>query len=402
MTSKDQLRGLLKKFYDAGRADALRAERVRVFAEDAQGHEHKGKGEGGGQFVKQGGEGDRGKETTGGDSKGPQRKNHAPTGVKKGEHIQISPDQLTFPHDFDKDISPLDDNSKRPLIVKKAGDKYQVIDGFGRASGLLNAGAKTAHVILVSDADLNKNQHGQGDDPDWVGEMHWKYAKKTSAMAVDPVEKKRREQKERQKYARVDAMDGMGLGRELHHAGIKVPGEDYMPLMRDEPDVVAKYRTMLIRAMVAQDESRGTAVPPEVRESLKAVASATGSSGSFALDYDTDRVSTFADESDDSPQFRAAFSAADIARLPDYFGADEHGHYGHTLHRHFSLNVKEFAEKAGMVRKQIRQSDGRTYWVWAKREGSATEGNSQAILDVAIKSFMGEMEKENSEDVQAE
>lgn len=80
-----------------------------------------------------------------------------------------------------------------------------------------------------------------------------------------------------------------------------------------------------------------------------------------------ERTATFADESEDSPRFAPAFSAADVDRLGDYFAADERGHYPNALHRHFGMRPREFADAAGMLRKQVIGPDGRAAWVWARR-----------------------------------
>ena len=83
-------------------------------------------------------------------------------------------DSLTFDEPLSKDVTPLSSNHDKPIIVKKDGDKLRILDGYGRASGLKNAGKDGVHAIIVSDSDLAKNK-GAGDDPEWVGWVHTKY-----------------------------------------------------------------------------------------------------------------------------------------------------------------------------------------------------------------------------------
>lgn len=73
---------------------------------------------------------------------------------------------------------------------------------------------------------------------------------------------------------------------------------------------------------------------------------------------------------DSATQFASAFSAADVPKLHDYFAADSDGHFVGSLHRKFGMNVREFADAAGMRRRQLWES-GKGRWVWAKREEAA-------------------------------
>ncbi len=101
---------------------------------------------------------------------------HPATGVKRGKLTTVTPDDLTFPGGFSDEVTALEDNRTMPVVVKKVGKKYRVMDGYGRSSGLINAGAGKVHVIIVSDADLKDLGRKSTDDPDWVAAMYKKYA----------------------------------------------------------------------------------------------------------------------------------------------------------------------------------------------------------------------------------
>lgn len=92
------------------------------------------------------------------------------SGVRK-----IPMKDLSFPGGLSDEVTPLKDNSRKPIIVKPEGGIFRILDGFGRASGLKNSGAEFAHAIVASPEDIAKNS-GAADDPQWVGWMHTKYA----------------------------------------------------------------------------------------------------------------------------------------------------------------------------------------------------------------------------------
>lgn len=103
---------------------------------------------------------------------------------KKYSRVKTIPlSAITFPGGLSKEVSPLDDNKDEPIIVEEKGDKYRLIDGFGRASGLANAGNSSVHAIVVTPEDIAENKSGQGDDPQWVADMHHRYAP-SSRMAM--------------------------------------------------------------------------------------------------------------------------------------------------------------------------------------------------------------------------
>lgn len=102
------------------------------------------------------------------------------TGGKGGaQSVPIS--KITFPQKWNPEITPLKSNDDKPIIVyPKTDGTYQLVDGFGRTSGLYNAGQKKVRVIVVTDKDVLENTKGQrqhpSDDAEWVAKMYAKYA----------------------------------------------------------------------------------------------------------------------------------------------------------------------------------------------------------------------------------
>lgn len=80
------------------------------------------------------------------------------------------------------------------------------------------------------------------------------------------------------------------------------------------------------------------------------------------------RARTFSDAHDDDAEDvpeSTDFSAEDAACYAQYFGADEHGHYPGHLHRYFNCSPKQFADRAGMIRRQaLEKRNGHEYKVW--------------------------------------
>jgi hypothetical protein len=85
---------------------------------------------------------------------------------------------------------------------------------------------------------------------------------------------------------------------------------------------------------------------------------------------DRERAATFAADSEDSPLFRPAFAADHAAQYARYF-AHEGGLYPTLLHRQFGLGVKDFADRTGLVRKQIEDRNGRRVWHWVRPDEPA-------------------------------
>jgi len=89
----------------------------------------------------------------------------------------ITTEEIEFRGGFSADVSPLRSNKGMPIIAVERDDCYQLVDGWGRVSGLLNAGTEYAQAILVSDADLaERSRPVDGDDEDWNRAMWAKYA----------------------------------------------------------------------------------------------------------------------------------------------------------------------------------------------------------------------------------
>ena len=72
--------------------------------------------------------------------------------------------------------SALKSNKNEPIIVRENSDgTYKLLDGYGRASGLRNAGQTTAHAIVIGPDDLPKGMNTIADDADTIAELHYKY-----------------------------------------------------------------------------------------------------------------------------------------------------------------------------------------------------------------------------------
>lgn len=103
----------------------------------------------------------------------------------------------------------------------------------------------------------------------------------------------------------------------------------------------------------------------------------------------------FSAESEDSPAFRPAFTAEEVSRFADYFSDDGHGHYPFSIHRHFGLSWRQFADAAGVLRKQVVSGEGKERWAWVKRPENVQPKNVQpkAGADVeAIANFVAPAE----------
>lgn len=92
-----------------------------------------------------------------------------------GERARVPIDELEFPGGFGDEVTPLHDNRQMPIIVQETYTGWRVIDGWGRASGMQNAGEEEIHVIIVTEGDIAERS-GAGDDADWVAAMYARYA----------------------------------------------------------------------------------------------------------------------------------------------------------------------------------------------------------------------------------
>jgi hypothetical protein len=87
--------------------------------------------------------------------------------------FQIPTDEVSFPGGFGEDVTPLETNRGKPIIVVERDDDYRLIDGWGRMSGLLNADAEWVQAIVVSPREAA--ERGAGSE-EWNEDMYDKYA----------------------------------------------------------------------------------------------------------------------------------------------------------------------------------------------------------------------------------
>jgi hypothetical protein len=86
----------------------------------------------------------------------------------------IDLDCVEFPGGFGTEVTPLRSNVGKPIIVIETSTGFRLIDGWGRCSGLVNAGQTEVEAILVSDEDLAERTVS-GDDEAWNATMYAKY-----------------------------------------------------------------------------------------------------------------------------------------------------------------------------------------------------------------------------------
>lgn len=86
----------------------------------------------------------------------------------------IDLDRVEFPGGFSGEVTPLRSNACKPIIVIETLTGFRLIDGWGRCSGLVNAGQTEVEAILVCDDDLAKRTVS-GDDEAWNAAMYAKY-----------------------------------------------------------------------------------------------------------------------------------------------------------------------------------------------------------------------------------
>jgi hypothetical protein len=90
-----------------------------------------------------------------------------------GIHV-LDLDDVQFPGGFGGDVAPLASNKGKPVIAIEIEDGFRLIDGWGRVSGLINAGAEQAQAILISEEDLAERTVG-GDDEAWNAAIYARY-----------------------------------------------------------------------------------------------------------------------------------------------------------------------------------------------------------------------------------
>ncbi|MFN9295066.1 MAG: hypothetical protein ACK6EB_43880 [Planctomyces sp.] len=89
--------------------------------------------------------------------------------------FNIHTEDIQFVGGFSDEVSPLRSNKGMPVIVLETEDGYRLIDGWGRVSGLLNAGAELTQAICISEEDFAERTT-TGDDEEWNAEMYARYA----------------------------------------------------------------------------------------------------------------------------------------------------------------------------------------------------------------------------------
>lgn len=125
-----------------------------------------------------------------------------------GKLTQVPISKIEFSEDWSVDVSPMSNNDRQPIIVVKKGDTYRLLDGFGRTSGLNNAGRTKAHAIIVTDGDLAELGTNASDDPEWVDKMYDIYAPNARKGRVGQVAYKRLDQPHQYSRDRVAGMLG--------------------------------------------------------------------------------------------------------------------------------------------------------------------------------------------------
>ena len=95
---------------------------------------------------------------------------------EEGELCKIDIDNLEFKGGLSDEVTKLNDNKNMPIIVRETPTGYRIQDGFGRASGMKNAGKESVHAIIVSKKDVEARGQSATDDAEWVQKMHQKYA----------------------------------------------------------------------------------------------------------------------------------------------------------------------------------------------------------------------------------
>ncbi len=85
-------------------------------------------------------------------------------------------EDIQFPGGFSDEVSPLRSNNGMPVIVLETEDGYRLIDGWGRVSGMLNAGCDEIQAILVSESDFAERTT-TGDDEEWNAAMYARYTR---------------------------------------------------------------------------------------------------------------------------------------------------------------------------------------------------------------------------------
>jgi hypothetical protein len=85
-------------------------------------------------------------------------------------------EDIQFPGGFGDEVKALSSNKGKPVIVQELENGYRLIDGWGRVSGMLNAGCDEIQAILVSESDIAERTT-TGDDEEWNAAMYARYTR---------------------------------------------------------------------------------------------------------------------------------------------------------------------------------------------------------------------------------
>jgi hypothetical protein len=82
--------------------------------------------------------------------------------------------QIQFPGGFGDEVAALKSNAGKPIIAIETTTGFRLLDGWGRVSGMINAGVEECEAILVTEADLAERSVS-GDDEEWNAAMYDRY-----------------------------------------------------------------------------------------------------------------------------------------------------------------------------------------------------------------------------------
>ncbi len=101
-----------------------------------------------------------------------------------GEYCAMDIDAVEFGSEWGEDVTPLKSNRTMPIIVRETTTGWRLQDGFGRISGLANAGKTEVYVIIVTAEDIEMRS-GANDDQEWIEAMYAKYTNFEAPMSTN-------------------------------------------------------------------------------------------------------------------------------------------------------------------------------------------------------------------------
>lgn len=158
-----------------------------------------------------------------------------------GEVARIPVEDINFAGQSLEDVSPLNSNKGKPIIVRETPTGYDILDGYGRASGIRNAGGEYVDAILVTKGDIVDLARGRsgGDDIDWNSAVYEKYGLDPSKLKSGnfmPEDTGKPGQSD-------NPMEN--LAREAEEAGVPMSAATLMGLIRQDPDTMASVRNRI-------------------------------------------------------------------------------------------------------------------------------------------------------------